>query len=260
MSSFNVVRSVQRGFDILQLVNSNIGKRTQELAELGKVPRPTAHRLLKTMEMLGYVVFDADRDGWYPTVDARTLSSGFREEAWVAREAMPRMMALGRRVHWPISLLTFSNFAMLVRETTHHHSPFPMDGGQVGQSVPMLFTASGRAYLATCPEDERAAIIEGLRRMDKPEYQWAWHTRSLDTMLQQIRSTGFGTCDDGWRPNMPRISAPVFYNGRVVACMTVIWTKHALTVNQAIDRFAESLLEICDLISRDLSEHTHVSH
>ena len=252
MPGFNTVRAVQRGLDVLQLVNRHGGVRIQELARMAKLPRPTTYRLLETLKNSGFVALDPATDGWFPTLMSKSLSSGFRDETWVAQLAMPRMMALVRQILWPSSLMTFSNYVMIVRESTHTQSPFPLDGGMIGRGIPLLLTAGGRAYLAFCPDVERAAILERLRASNRPEHELARRPAELEKLLQQARTRGFAVRMIGWRSSMASISAPVFHKGRVLACLTVIWAKSALAEEDAVKQFAARLQETCGKISGDL--------
>jgi hypothetical protein len=48
---------------------------------------------------------------------------------------------LGRQILWPLDLVTFRNYRMLIRESTHNISPFSVDHGMVGRELPVLETA-----------------------------------------------------------------------------------------------------------------------
>ena len=62
MSTFGAVRSLQRGLEILQAINCNNGLRAAEVAKIVSIPRPTAYRLLETLEGLGFVAFVAEQE------------------------------------------------------------------------------------------------------------------------------------------------------------------------------------------------------
>ena len=144
-------------------MNHHSGLRASKVARLIGIPRPTAYRLLETLEGMGFVARGSSQDSWRPTLKTKSLSSGFRDEDWVAQIAVPPMMKLGRQILWPLDLVTFTNYRMLIRESTHNISPFSVDHGMVGRELPVLETAGGRAYLAFVSSPERQHILSGLR-------------------------------------------------------------------------------------------------
>jgi len=236
------------------VVNRHHGLRAQEVAKLAQVPRPTAYRLLETLETLGFLALGPSDDRWRPTLKAKSLSSGFRDEAWVAQSAMPWMMALARGILWPVDLVTFHSYAMVVRESTHSHSPFSVDVGMVGRAVPLLLTAGGRAYLAFTPETERVAILDVLRESPRPEHVLARKPAKLSEMLDRVRALGVGFRTEGYRTNTSSISAPIVVNGRVIACLTIIWIKSAMQFEDALERYSAPLHDACGKIADSLRD------
>ena len=52
------VRALERGLDIIQLLNRHNGLTVTQVGQLTDLPRPTAFRLLRTLESLGYLFRD----------------------------------------------------------------------------------------------------------------------------------------------------------------------------------------------------------
>ncbi|KRW94494.1 helix-turn-helix domain-containing protein [Paracoccus sp. MKU1] len=250
MACFNPVRALERGLEVLQAINEFDGLRAQEIARITGIPRATVYRLLETLEGQGFVTRGASDDAWRPTIRVHTLSSGFYDKAWIGQIAMPEMVRLGRRILWPVDLVTYGEYSMLIRESTHKISPFSFDGGMVGQRIPMLQTAGGQAYLAFCPEPERLSILDGMRRQDLPEFASAHDEIWLAQMLQRTREAGYGIRIDGYRPHTLSISVPVRLNGRVLCCLTVIWLKSALGFADFARQHTPALFEAANAIAR----------
>lgn len=249
MPIFNPVRALERGLKILQTINQNDGLKAQNIAEVTSIPRPTVYRLLETLETQGFVVQSRTNHTWHSTLKCSTLSSGFLDKAWVGQIAMPEMINLGRKILWPIDLITFADYAMQVRETTHKFSPFSFDQGMVGKCVPMLHTAGGRAYLAYCPEKERAAILDVMRKSDLPEHALAKETKIINQIIAQTLSDGYGHRIDGYRSHTVSVSVPVFQRKKVMACLTVICLKSAITFDEMVKEHVPLLRRTCQTIS-----------
>lgn len=234
MASFNSVRSLERGLQVLEALNRCHSAGAQQIAHIVKLPRPTVYRLLETMENLGYVT--RSEDSWTLTAQVKALSAGFHDDVWVTRIAAPILHELGREVLWPVDLVTFENHAMIIRETTHAESPFSIDRGMAGTHLPILQTSGGRAYLAFCTGNEREMILERLRKSDKPGDAIAHDQKFVERILTETRQLGYGFRTEGFNPHTASVSVPILIDGRVLACVTMIWIASALRFEEAVER------------------------
>ncbi|MCZ4258214.1 helix-turn-helix domain-containing protein [Sulfitobacter sp. G21635-S1] len=242
MSNFGSVRSLERGLLILQTLNRRNGLKAAEVAAATSIPRPTVYRLLETLEGLGFVSRDHSSEKWRPTLQAKSLSSGFRHEDWVTQAAVPEMVRLGREILWPLDLVTFNDHQMEIRESTHNISPYSIDHGMVGVQLPVLDTAGGRAYLAFSREEERAQTLAGLRAKLGLQNPVMLQDGPLMHVLDRCRTLGVGYRKEGYRLSTQSISAPIYSGPRVLACLTVIWTSSALSFEKALDQYRDKLL------------------
>ena len=252
MSKFGAVRSLQRGLEILEAVNHHSGLRASKVAQIIGVPRPTAYRLLETLEGMGLVARGSSQDSWRPTLKTKSLSSGFRDEDWVAQIAVPQMMKLGRRILWPLDLVTFTNYRMVIRESTHNISPFSVDHGMVGRELPVLDTAGGRAYLAYVSTQEREQILSGLRSELGDQNVDYREDGALSYILKNTLALGVGFRIKGFNPRTMSISAPIMGRERPIGCLTMIWIASAMKFDEALTTHKDALRATADAISTDL--------
>ena len=253
MSKFGAVRSLRRGLEVLEAVNHYSGLRASKVARIIGIPRPTAYRLLETLEGMGFVVRGSSQDSWTPTLKTKSLSSGFRDEDWVAQIAVPQMMKLGRQILWPLDLVTFRNYRMLIRESTHNISPFSVDHGMVGRELPVLETAGGRAHLAFVSSPERQHILSGLRSElgnEKVDYH---KDGPLSLILKRTLDLGVGFRVKGFNDRTMSISAPIMGHERPIGCLTMIWIASAMKFDEAVRTHKDALIATAGAISRDLA-------
>ena len=253
MVAVKTVRSVERGFQVLEALNRRHGASAQELSRSVKIPRPTVYRLLETMRRLGYVTRSETDECWHLTAHIKALSAGFHDDVWVTRIAAPLLHDLGRKVLWPVDLVTYENGAMVIRETTHAESPFSIDRGMAGTHLPLLETSAGRAFLAFSPAAERDVVLQGLRRSKKPHDQVARDRDYIEHLLEGIRRAGYGSRSEGFRPDTSSISVPVVVDDRVKACISMIWIKKALTIDEAVRRHLQPMKKTAARIAREMS-------
>ena len=253
-STFGSVRSLQRGIAVLQAVNQHNGLRSSEVAKAVGIPRPTAYRLLETLEGLGLVAKGASDETWRPTLMTKSLSSGYRDEDWVAQVAVPKMVRLGREILWPVDLVTFHDYSMQVRASTHNMSPFSVDHGMVGRNLPVLETSGGRAHLAFCPDTEREQIVDGLKQKRGVKGEIFLPDGPLSQILRRCRELGLGYRSTGFNSHTMSISAPILKDGRPLSCLTIIWIASAMDFEKGLSVHRDALISAAEEISAELSE------
>jgi len=244
------IRSVARAISVLQTLNQKREMRPADLAQATGIPRPTVYRLLETLEELHLVQRDQSSERWRIALQAKSLSAGFREMDWVSQAALPEMNRLSREILWPLDLNLCINGRMEVRETTMNHSPWSMEYGMVGRMLPMLPVASGRAWLAFCPDQERTEILSLLCSQFGEEPPFMTSDGPLQEVLKISRDLGLGYRRHGFREETMSLSAPIYHEGRVMACLTVIWLKTAVKFDVALRRYAQPLQETAAAISK----------
>ncbi|MGN0934231.1 helix-turn-helix domain-containing protein [Falsigemmobacter intermedius] len=253
MASGDSVRALRRGIEILRLINAEPGLRESDIAKRTAIPRPTVYRLMETLEELHLVTRSPSDERWRPTVHTRALTSGYRDDGGISAAALPHMTRLGRQILWPIDLVSFHDYAMLVRESTHNSSPFSIDVGMAGRLLPVTETAGGRAWLAWCPEEERDMILAGIEARSKEAGGMNFDRRAFGHILDRVRHLGLGFRVEGFRNHTMSLSAPIRAEGRILACLTIVWIASALDFETALDRYRGPLLETVAAIEADLA-------
>lgn len=240
------VRAFKRGLDVLQEVNRSGGIRAGDVARALDLPRPTVYRLLETLEELGYVARSASDDRFRVTGRALSLGDGYDPGVVICQAAAPYLAELSKTLIWPVDLSTYENAAMVVQETTHSRSPLSIDRGMIGKRLPMLRTSAGRAYLAACPARERDLIVSHLRRIDEADDRPFLDQGRLDRM---IAARGYAIRSEGeYNPKTSSIAVPIVRNGTVFGCISIIWIRSALGIEEAVAQFAGQLQETASAI------------
>ena len=257
--SASTIRALQRGVSVLQAVNKLNGARPADIAEAIGIPRASIYRLLETLEEMRMVHKDHFTNKWRPTANVKSLSSGFREEDRVCQNAVPHILELGRQVLWPVDLVTFRNNRMEVRESTHQISPYSVHSGIVGQEMPVMETASGRAMLAFMPAEDRDALLALLAEVTGRSPPFLMRDGELAVILDRVRELGVGFRKNDFTPETGSISAPIWHNQRILACVTIVWSSRALQLERAIELYRDKLFDTAESISRELSKSAELA-
>lgn len=243
-------RSTLRTLTVLRTLNETTRSTVSELSKTTGIPRPSLYRILETMRVAGYVR-QAEDDGRYQLTSLiRSLSYGFEEYAWIKDVAAPLLHELQREILWPTDLADSVGDAMYLRETTRRASPLAIDHRAPGLKVPMLVSASGRAYLANCPDSEREEILRILRRSTDPHDAAAKNRRSVARILMTTRANGYGQrYGEDFMPETGSIAIPIKTKKRLIACLNITFIASALTPKQAADRYLPAMKRTANAIA-----------
>ena len=246
------VRAFKRGLDVLHEVNRSGGIRAGDVARQLDLPRPTVYRLLETLEELGYVARSASDDRFRVTRRALSLGDGYDPGVVICQAAAPYLAELSKTLVWPVDLSTYENAAMVIQETTHSRSPLSIDRGMVGKRLPILRTSAGRAYLAACSQRERAMIINHLRRIDEAEDRPFLEAGRLKRMIAETAQRGYAIRSEGeFNPKTASIAVPIVRDEVVLGCISIIWIRSALAIDEAVATFVAPLRDAAATIPVD---------
>jgi IclR family mhp operon transcriptional activator len=118
--------------------------------------------------------------------------------------------------------------------------------------VPILASASGLAYLAFCPEEQREAILDVLGKSRREEDKPARNRKKLIEMLTEIRKRGFSSSRRARRVSDEiSLSVPVMAGERLVAALTIRFASTAIPEAQAAQRFIPRLRATADRIGQE---------
>jgi IclR family acetate operon transcriptional repressor len=189
------VQSLTRGLSILETIGrAEGGLSLTDIAQRVGLAPSTAHRLLSTLEKMGYVFQAGDLGHWYIGLQSFTVGSSFlAARDWVAQShpGMRRLMEqAGETANLAILDGTEAVFIDQVqcRETMRTIV-------RLGSRVPLHASGVGKAIFATLPDEQIDAIlkVKGLPRITEntitaPETMWA--------SLRVIRQRGYSFDDE----------------------------------------------------------------
>jgi IclR family mhp operon transcriptional activator len=222
-----------RTIAVLRALNVHNGASVAELSKATGISRPALYRILETLREAGYVACNLTRQKYCLTMLVRTLAQGFADEDWVTHIARPVLISLQRKVLWPVDLGTFMDNAMWIRETTRQSSPLTIDRGVVGLRFSMLGGATGRAYLAFCPADERALILRNLRHSSDPGDALIISPARVEELLDTTRLQGYGHRYGEPPVDSNAIAVPILLGERVLGCINMTFIAKSLKPDKA---------------------------
>ncbi len=249
------IRSFARGLDVLSALNRHGSATALTLARETAVPRATVYRLLQTLLESGYVGRGTADDRFHLRLKVRSLSEGFEDEQWIMAIAGPDLVELTRQISWPFDLATLDGLSMMIHGTTHRIAPLSIDRNMVGQTMPILGSASGLAYIAFAPKQERQNLLALLARSTKPDDALARDPTQVRHLILATRRGGYGLRQGGqiW-PHTGSIAVPIRVGNRVLGCINAIWMARVVSAGEGVGRCLGPLRQTQALIEQELAK------
>jgi IclR family pca regulon transcriptional regulator len=241
------VESLARGLDVLACFDADHPTMTlTEVATAARLARPTARRLLLTLEELGFV---------------RSSGGAF--------ELTPKVLSLGMAYVSSLGLWDIArpHLESLVARTGESSSMAQLDGSdivyvarvsvpkiialrvEIGTRFPAVQTSQGKVLLAALAPDDLAATLAQPSRAGLPSYIGR-SAEQLADELTEVRARGWALADEELAPGVRSVAAPVRDGtGTVRAAMNV--TVHA--AETPTDRLLEEHLPLLLRTAGDVS-------
>lgn len=247
------VEALSRGLEIIRAFHPHKPLRTvSDLSAELNLARPTVHRILQTLEQLGYVI---QTDGGY-YLSAKVLELGV---TYIATRgfygaARPHLERLANTLDHAVSLAELIDSDIVVIGRAEVPTVIAYTAA-LGQKMPAHATALGRVLLAGLTDDEltdRLAIpslatLQPVARLDA--------TNARDEIVR-VREQGWAMVDQTMSIGFRAIAAPIVnHEGKTVAAIGIIAHILNVSLERLTDEFVPLLLETAQLAS---AEYAHV--
>jgi IclR family pca regulon transcriptional regulator len=247
----NFIEAIARGFDVLKAFDPSRPAMTlSEVATRADLARPTARRVLLTLESLGYV---RSANGGY-TLTPRVLELGMTYVQalglWdVARPHMERLVARTGESS-SIAQLDGSDIVYVARVAVPKLITLAVS---IGTRFPAAATSLGKVLLAGLPPEELdRALAEPSRAGVRA--RWQPEREELDAVLRDVRAKGWALTDEQLAPGIRSVAAPLRDgDGRVVAAMNVTVHAAETSLDSLVEDHLPKLLQAAGDISADFA-------
>ena len=250
------VEALARGLDVLACFDA--GHRTMSLTEVATaagLARPTARRLLLTLEELGFV---------------RTVGGSF--------QLTPKVLTLGMAYVGSLGLWDIArpHLEALVARTGESSSMAQLDGSDIvyvarvsvpklialrvdiGTRFPAAQTSQGKVLLSALSPDDLAGVLAQPSRAGLPPYIGRTADQLRDE-LTEIRARGWALADEELAPGVRSVAAPVRDGtGTVRAAMNVTVHAAETSVDTLLGDFLPLLLTAASDVSADFARYESV--
>ena len=261
------IRALERGLEVLRLLEQHEGRALQDLHLRTALPKPTLLRILHTLEAAG-LAWRAIGDGrWRRSVSLHIGHRPAERNLRFAELAAPHLAALQRKALWPSDLLIYDNFQMELAESSRRLSGLAMNPRyQIGFRVDLFLSAPGRAWLAFCPNADREAALAHYAEHPPANPLSARFLAQghLPEVLEETRRQGYAARDPGFGGAMEDISifddgfdaiaVPILTPTGVPGCINLVWPRRYKLRGKVVEAHLEDLQGTARAIAEGLGE------
>lgn len=237
-----IVRQVANALDLIEYFSQRKEPLTlAALVEEFQWPRSSTFNLITTFVERGYMYEPGPRGSYYPTPKWLAIANAIAEAEPIPSAIHALIRKLVKSTGETVFIAAYSGsnaiiVAAVESEAELRYSAF------IGKKLPILDTATGRAILAQCSEEERQSVI---RRVGKERGKSSRSTaKYVETGVAEGLKRGWFQVLKTYTPNIAGVSVPFNLRGR----------KLAITLAGPVFRI-ESRVESLGKQLRDTFEH-----
>jgi len=257
------IRSITRSIAALKAINRHGSLSMMEIAKASQVPYPTACRIVQTLLYEGLIEQEPARKRYRATALVQTLATGFQHDDELVSIARPHIVALTKRVGWPVSIAIRVGREMMLRDSTHANSSLTFEHYYPGFTLPILDSASGKVSMAFAPDEEREMILRYIRVSQDIDLNYL-ATAEISLNVERVRADGYAVQGRNHFNLTPgktsSIAVPIFKHGKFEAAMTMVFFVAAMKLSNALEQYLEDLKATAAAISHDLSNAVPVGN
>ena len=243
------VEALARGLDIIRSFNEFKPIRTvSDLSAELNLARPTVHRIMLTLEQLGYVV--QTDDGYYLSAKVVELGFGYIATRGFYGAAKPHMEKLAARIDQAISLteLVDSDIVYIGRIEVPKVVAYNVS---LGQRLPAHSTSLGRLLLSGLSDEELDRRL-AMPSMSNVQAMVHLPIKELKTEIAKIREQGWALTDQTMSLGYRAAAAPLYdATGAMVAGIGLVVHGSEISFERLRDEIVPLLTETAARISED---------
>jgi IclR family pca regulon transcriptional regulator len=247
----NFVEAIARGFDVIKAFQPHHPVMTlSEVAAAAELARPTARRILLTLESLGYVRNDSR--GFALTPRVLELGLTYVQALGLWDVARPHMERLVSRTHESSSIaqLDGSDIVYVARVAVPKIIALAVS---IGTRFPAPQTSLGKVLLAGLTDEELDRALAEPSRAGVTA-RWQPDRAELHEVLRDVRAKGWALTDEQLAPGIRSVAAPLRDGtGRVIAAMNVTVHAAETPVRTLTEDYLPLLLQTASDVSADFA-------
>ena len=244
------VRAVERALDILLCFSREEPTRSlTQIAESVHMSKTTVHRLLTTLENKRFISRDKVTGLYRLGLRFIEMASLVLRDVDLHRWALPYLKRLSEEFGETIDLSILDGSHVIYLEVIESPQRVKL-AAAVGQRLPAVFTASGKALLAYLPEEQVRKIIND-NLAESPNNSQP----SIPDLLEDLKATaerGYSIAEQEYEEAINAVAAPIFDADRnPIASIAIVGPSFRLTKDR-LPTLGEAIRAMTRIISNEV--------
>ncbi|MEU6426870.1 IclR family transcriptional regulator C-terminal domain-containing protein [Microbispora sp. NPDC046973] len=243
------IEALARGLDVIRAFQP--GRPVMSLTEVAAatgLARPTARRILLTLQELGYA--RAAQGGFALTPRVLELGVSYVRSTGLWEVARPHLERLVAQTHESSSIaqLDGSDIVYVARVAVPKIVTLSV---QIGTRFPAMQTSLGKVLLAALPPAELERVLAEPSRSGI-EPRWRPDRQERDALLREVRAKGWALTDEQLALGIRSVAAPLRDgSGNVIAAVNVNSHAAETSLEKLTEEYLPLLLTTAGAISAD---------
>ncbi|MCG8484809.1 MAG: IclR family transcriptional regulator [Clostridia bacterium] len=247
----NIVKSIVKAFDILELLDKRNELGITEISEALGLDKSTVHRLISTLKEKGYVVQNASNNKYSNSFKLFEMGNNVVERLGFRRQAQPYLEHLARVTNETVNLAIMYDSNIIYIDKIESSATIKVDLN-VGKKLPAYCTGLGKAMLAFMSQEKMEKIMADVEFIQYTNKTVADYPELLE-QLKAIKQQGYSIDDEEYVEGLKCVSAPIFsYSGEVIAAISVAIPKYRYDEGEKNIGYANIIKKTAMSLSKEL--------
>lgn len=236
------VNALMRGLLVLEAVNAYGPVGLSDVRDHTGLPKATTLRLLESLRQVGYLTFDDSTRTYKVGMRALALSNNISNDNRLVDTARPIMERLRVRLGWPSDLAVFQLDKMVIIDTNRQPGMVSSNRA-IGSRIPIMASATGRAYLANISAEERENLLSILRTSSDPFEKLARNAKAVEKLVKKTAERGYAISNQEFLKTNRGAAVAVKRGSEVVCVINLIAIASLVDIEEVERRYVPMLLD-----------------
>jgi IclR family KDG regulon transcriptional repressor len=220
-----------------------------ELSDALKAPKSTVHRLVATLEAVGYSVFDPPTSKYMLGTKLARLGEQLNHQSSLLTFGVPALEQLTRECREASHLAIMEGTEVVYISREESKEPMRISFA-MGHRAPAHCTALGKVFLAGLSDTEIRMLYANTRKLERLTPHTQTKLPQILAEIAVVRREGIAYDNEEYMPGLRCMAAPIKdFSSRTIAAMSLSMFKHKMTAQRRAF-FKDALFRA----SSDLSE------
>lgn len=247
---YKAVSASLKVLEVLEALNDIGPAGLTALHKRAGLPKATTLRMLETLCSAGFATYNPAEKTFAVALHALALSRGYNAADEIVALAKPVVANLRLDIGWPSDIVVCENDRLVIADTNSQTAQFTIVRFRgPGSQLPFSISATGRAWLAFCPDEMRERILRFENPHPEESRDLLANPDRLRAIIAETRRRGYGLQSGEFFDNEAGAGVPVIVDGVLRCCINIITARNAVSLEQMERQYVPMLQKAADVIA-----------